>query len=286
MTNKSVKMTVLGLAVAVASSSYAQRALESARKGGGETSGKGLERPKATELLQGNPGQAPAARNGQRGLTLKTAATNPQGAQSPNNPFSQFKQFAYIRNLKGEIPQNFAGTFNNLPSMAFSKTATPVSVSKMSAQIVNAKAFLDNLRAQVAEKKIDYISEDFLRDAELMVDNAGQAFINALKEFDAIAKTAATVNPLEDPKLEQRLRDIAVAGIFAGNQVETVLRESADIAKTNGPEALASLKGYIEKTNLLAGVVLGADLVAALGGNLGREAAEKAVKEFEDACVL
>jgi len=284
MTNKSVKMTVLGLAVAVASSSYAQKAaLEPARRGG---EGKALETPKATQLLQAKPGEAPSARNGQRGLTLKIATTNPQGAQSPNNPNSQFQQVAYTLGVNGTVPTNFAGSFNQLPALAFSQKGTPVSVSKMNAQIVSAKAYLDNLKAQVEKGESKHITPEFLAQAEVMVKDAAQAYVNALIEFNTVAMSAKTANPLDDASVAERLHEVSVAIVFAGNQLAAVLKESTDLAKTNGPEALASINGYVAKTQSLADVVRGTALVAALGGSLDAAAAKKAVQEFEEACGL
>lgn len=281
MTNKSVKMTVLGLAVAVASSSYAQRALESARKGGEPGAGKGLERPAAEKLLQGNPGGGPAARNGQRGLTLRTATTNPQGAQSPSNPFNQFQQVASTLGLKGEIPSNFRESLNLAPSKAFSPEATPVSVSRMTAQIVEAYKFLEQLES------VKHITPGLLAQAKAMVTEAGQGYIDALKEFNVVTGTAKTTDPLADPALTERLHEVSVAIVFAGNQLSTVLKESADLAKTKPAEALASISGYIAKTQSLVDVVNGrALLVAALGGNLDAAAAKKAVQDFEEACGL
>jgi hypothetical protein len=279
-------MTVLGLVVAVASSSYAQKAaLEPARKGG-ETSGKGLERPKATELLQGKPGEAPAARNGQRGLTLKSAATNPQGANSPNNPNSQFQQLAYTLGLTGTIPRNFADSFNQLPALAFSPNGTPVSVSKMSAQIVSAQEYLVSLRGQVQRGESKHITPEFLAQAEVMVRDAAQAFVSALIEFNTVAMSAKTANPLDDASVAERLHEVSVAVVFAGNQLAAVLKESAELAKAEPAQALASINGYLAKTQSLADVVRGTALVAALGGNLDAAAAKKAVQDFEEACGL
>ncbi|MBK8204152.1 MAG: hypothetical protein IPK68_18175 [Bdellovibrionales bacterium] len=263
-----------------------RRALESARKGGEPAAGKGLERPKATELLQGKPGQAPAARAVQKGLTLKTAATNPQGAQSPSNPFSQFQQVAYTLGVSGTIPTNFAGNFNQLPALAFSSKGTPVSVSKMNAQIVSAQEFLANLKGQVQKGESKHITPEFLAQAEVMVKDAAQAYVNALIEFNTVAKTAKTANPLDDSSVAERLHEVSVAIVFAGNQLSTVLKESSDLAKTNPAEALASINGYIVKTQSLGDVVRGTALVAALGGNLDATAAKKAVQVFEEACGL
>lgn len=285
MTNKSVKMTVLGLAVAVASSSYAQRALESARKGE-PAAGKGLERPEAAKLLQAKPGEAPASRNGQRGLTLKTAATNPQGAQSSSNPFSQFQQVAYTLGVSGTIPTNFAGNFNQLPALAFSSKGTPVSVSRMNAQIASAHQYLVSLKGQVQKGESKHITPEFLAQAEVMVKEAAQAYVTALIEFNTVANTAKTANPLDDSSVAERLHEVSVAIVFAGNQLSAVLKESADLAKTNPAEALASISGYVAKTQSLADVVRGTALVAALGGNLDAAAAKQAVKDFEEACGL
>lgn len=286
MTNKSVKMTVLGLVVAVASSSYAQKAaLEPARKGG-ETSGKGLERPESAKLLQGKAGEAPAARNGQRGLTLKSAATNPQGAQSPSNPFSQFQQVAYTLGVSGTIPTNFAGNFNQLPALAFSSKGTPVSVSKMNAQIVSAQEFLANLKGQVQRGESKHITPEFLAQAEVMVKEAAQAYVSALIEFNTVGSTAKTANPLDDSSVAERLHEVSVAVVFAGNQLAAVLKESAELAKAEPAQALASINGYLAKTQSLADVVRGTALVAALGGNLDAAAAKKAVQDFEEACGL
>lgn len=281
-------MTVLGLAVAVASSSYAQRALESARKGGEPAAGKGLERPEAAKLLQAKPGEAPASRNGQRGLTLKTAATNPQGAQSPSNPFSQFQQVAYTLGLKGEIPSNFRNSLNLAPSKAFSPEDTPVSVSRMTAQIVEAYKFLEQLETLVQSKdeSVKHITPGLLAQAKVMVTEAGQGYIDALKEFNTVANTARTANPLDDSSVAERLHEVSVAVVFAGNQLDAVLEESAELAKTKPAEALASISRYVAKTQSLADVVRGTALVAALGGNLDAAAAKQAVKDFEEACGL
>ncbi len=286
MTNKSVKMTVLGLAVAVASSSYAQRALESARKGGEPAAGKGLERSEAAKLLQANPGEAPATRTGAKGLTLRSASTNPLGAQSPSNPFSQFQQVAYTLGVSGTIPTNFAGNFNQLPALAFSSKGTPVSVSKMSAQIVSAQNYLVSLKGQVQKGESKHITSEFLTQAEVMVKEAAQGFVAALIEFNTVANTAKTANPLDDSSVAERLHEVSVAIVFAGNQLSAVLKESADLAKTNPAEALASISGYVAKTQSLADVVRGTALVAALGGNLDAAAAKQAVKDFEEACGL
>lgn len=288
MTNKSVKMTVLGLAVAVASSSYAQKAVESARKGGEHAAGKSLERSEAAKLLQANPGEAPATRTGaKKGLTLRSASTNPQGAQSPSNPFSQFQQVAYTLGLRGAIPTNFAGTFNQLPALAFSQKGTPVSVSNLNARIVSAQGFLVNLKGQVERGESKHITAEFVTQAEVMVREAAQGYIDALKEFNTVAMSAKTANPLDDAHIAERLHELSVPIAFWGNRLFEVLKQSADLAQTEPAEALASVKGYVEKTRVLGDVVSGrALLVAALGGNLDDAAAKKAADDFAEVCAF